>query len=189
MFNVQQRHRDALPRQSQVGREPDLLLVDSGATDHIINDVSKFVSVDRSFEPKNYDIELADGTKSSGIAQMKGTAIVHILDEDGNARKTYLNNALFIPSYPKNIFSVRAAAKNDAVFYIGRNSRLICKGVKFPINVIDDLYYLNAPFMCKRSFSRSTSASSIMSVKTTYRSEPVLKLSGGHHDAVSNVLN
>ena len=65
-------------------------------------------------------IEQADGIKSTRIAQMKDMALVGIQDKYGNVRETYLEDALFIPSYPKNIISLRAAAKKNAVVCFGK---------------------------------------------------------------------
>ena len=43
------------------------LLVDTGATSHIINDSSKFVSFDNNFNPNSHFIELADGSKANVV--------------------------------------------------------------------------------------------------------------------------
>ena len=50
------------------------LMVDSGATKHIITDEEKFVQFDPSFQPHSHILELADGERASGIALKKGTA-------------------------------------------------------------------------------------------------------------------
>ena len=51
----------------QLGKNNDVvyrsLLVDTGATSHIINDKSKFVTFDEDFDPSYHAIELADGRK------------------------------------------------------------------------------------------------------------------------------
>ncbi len=44
------------------------LLVDCGATAHIITDESKFSSFDQSFRPESHYTELADGTRSNNVA-------------------------------------------------------------------------------------------------------------------------
>jgi len=43
------------------------LLVDTGATAHILNDKSKFLKFDDEFKPENHYIELADGRRASGV--------------------------------------------------------------------------------------------------------------------------
>ena len=53
------------------------LLVDTGATSHIINDKSKFVDFDKKFNPSAHIIELADGSKAN-IVLGKGNAKVKL---------------------------------------------------------------------------------------------------------------
>ncbi|KAI4888112.1 hypothetical protein NFI96_008428, partial [Prochilodus magdalenae] len=90
------------------------LMVDCGATSHMINDATKFKTVDKSFRPEDHMIELADGTKVSGMAKMRGEAEVYLLDSEGRRVRTRLKQALYIPSFPQNIFSVKAATGNGA---------------------------------------------------------------------------
>ncbi|KAF2358480.1 Reverse transcriptase RNA-dependent DNA polymerase [Trinorchestia longiramus] len=47
------------------------LLVDCGATAHIICDKSKFVSLDKNFDPSKHFIELADGSRMNNIVDAK----------------------------------------------------------------------------------------------------------------------
>ena len=42
-------------------------LVDTGATCHIVNYDSGFISVDEHFNPENHYIELADGSKTCNL--------------------------------------------------------------------------------------------------------------------------
>ena len=93
------------------------LLVDCGATTRIINNDSLFVSVDEGYKPEEHFIELADGSRSNNVEKKRGTALVNIQDEHGNVRESTLNNALYVPSYPQNIFSVQAATKHGAKIY------------------------------------------------------------------------
>ena len=48
------------------------LLVDCGATAHIVTDDSNFCYIDEAFKPDDHYIELADGTKSNNIALKRG---------------------------------------------------------------------------------------------------------------------
>ena len=48
------------------------LLVDTGATAHILNDKSKFLKFDDEFKPDNHYIELADGSRACGVVSAKG---------------------------------------------------------------------------------------------------------------------
>ena len=73
------------------------LLVDTGATSHIINDSSKFVSFDNNFNPNSHLIELADGSKAN-VVLGKGNAMVKLFDVRGNVQDVMLSDALYIPS-------------------------------------------------------------------------------------------
>ena len=42
------------------------LLVDSGATAHIISDINRFTQFDDNHDPENHVIELADGSRVTG---------------------------------------------------------------------------------------------------------------------------
>ena len=53
------------------------LLVDTGATSHIINDKSKFVDFDQEFNPRAHVIEFADGSKAN-VVLGKGNAKVNL---------------------------------------------------------------------------------------------------------------
>ena len=118
-------------------------MVDCGATTHMINDPNKFMTVDESFRPEGHTIELADGTKVSGMAKMRGDAEVYLLDSEGRRVKTRLKQALYIPSFPQNIFSFKAA--NGPEFRFKNNDDwLIHKdGTKFKMDVCGRLYYLS----------------------------------------------
>ena len=45
------------------------IMVDGGATSYIVNDMGKFKNFDDTFHSETHSVELADGTKCSGIAQ------------------------------------------------------------------------------------------------------------------------
>ena len=63
------------------------IMVDGGATSHIVNDIGKFKSFDDTFQPESHSRELADGTKCSGIAQRRGTAMIDLLDSAGQQNR------------------------------------------------------------------------------------------------------
>lgn len=94
--------------------KPNALLVDCGATTHIINDEAKFSKFDDKFTPEKYYIELADGTQSNNVALKRGDVEITIMDTTGKYVNATLNNALNIPAYPQNIFSVQAATERGA---------------------------------------------------------------------------
>ena len=154
-----------------------LLLVDCGATAHIIRDESKFVSYDNTFCPQNHFIELANGEGKS-VALKRGKAVVNVIDSEGKSRKAVLDNALLVPSYPQDIFSVQAAAQEGATitFNPGGAELVSNKGVLFNINKMGKLYYLNTHDSC----------SSVDSVNVTRDLEGWHKVLG--HCNVSDVM-
>ncbi|KAJ8353867.1 hypothetical protein SKAU_G00214340 [Synaphobranchus kaupii] len=90
------------------------LMVDTGATSHIITDIAKFQKFDDMFQAETHCVELADGTRSNGIAERRGDAEVCLIDSRGRRHSTTLRQALYIPSYPQDIFSVKAATASGA---------------------------------------------------------------------------
>ncbi|KAJ8406882.1 hypothetical protein AAFF_G00291580 [Aldrovandia affinis] len=90
------------------------LMVDTGATSHIITDLARFKSFDDRFQAETHCVELADGTRCKGVAERRGDAEVCLVDSRGRRLGTTLRQALYIPSYPQDIFSVRAATSSGA---------------------------------------------------------------------------
>lgn len=121
------------------------LMVDTGATSHVINDIALFTSFDSTFRSETHSVELADGTRCSGVAQRRGTAVVFLIDSSGQRCKARLKDALYVPSYPQNIFSVKAATTNGStvVFKEDKNVLITRDGTRFDIHVYGRLYYLH----------------------------------------------
>ena len=120
------------------------LLVDCGATTHIINDESKFIQFDDNFDPSCHIIELADGRKLSDLAHKRGNACVELKDVDNNVHKCILYNALYVPSFSQNIFSVQAATDRGANIEFHPNSATLrSSNTAFNIKRQGQLYYLN----------------------------------------------
>ena len=132
-------------RQPAGGIQERGLMVDTGATSHIITDVTKFKSFDNTFRPEKHSVELADGTRCSGVAQKRGAAEVCLIDNKGQRHKATLRDALFIPSYPQNIFSVKAATASGSmvVFKEDKDALITKNGTRFDIHVYGKLYYLH----------------------------------------------
>jgi len=122
------------------------LLVDCGATAHIINDESKMIRRDKNFDSSKHIIELADGSRTCGIVKAKGDANVTITDSNGNNRNVILKDVLCIPSYNQNIFSVQAATENGAAVTFNPNAAKLrhSNGTVFNISKRGKLYYLNS---------------------------------------------
>ena len=123
----------------------ECLLVDSGASSHVINSESKFLKFDKNFDPSSHYIELADNSISNDVVKGRGDAQMKITDEFGVERNITLHDALFIPSYKQNIFSVRAATERGALinFSSDRSELFASDGTKFEIVRRGKLYYLN----------------------------------------------
>ena len=120
------------------------MLVDSGATCHITNSEQNFMKFNDSFNPEKHAIELADGTKQN-VAQKQGTLKVSLKDSEGIDREGVLDNTLYIPSFPQEIFSIKAATRKGSTVTFGpQSSQLITKnGTKFNIREENNLYYLD----------------------------------------------
>ena len=122
------------------------LLVDTGATAHIINDVKKFSSFKENFNRSEHVIELADGTRTKGMVRGSGTVCYKLHDSKGIPYELKLQDALYIPDYKQNIFSVQRATDGGAKFTFakGENEMVAKKGVTFDIEEKGRLYYLNS---------------------------------------------
>ena len=118
-------------------------LVDCGATTHIINDERMFSKFDASFQQEKHFIELANGEKHNNIA-LKREVNFMIMDTSGKCVKACLKNALFVPTFPHNIFSVQAATERGAsVHFKADSAELVYNdGTKFNIEKHGKLYYL-----------------------------------------------
>ena len=121
-------------------------LVDCGATSHIVKDRSLFVHLDGNFESEKHVIELADGSQCTNVVKGKGEAQVVFHDVEGNPQEVSLTNALYVPSYNQNIFSVQAATNKGAKLTFDKDSANMtsAKNVKFDIQRYGRLYYLNS---------------------------------------------
>ena len=120
------------------------MLVDCGATAHILTEKSKFTSFEQNFDVNNHCIELADG--SNGIVQGRGTAKVCVQSSDGEPREVSLENVLYIPLYRHNIFSILAATEKGATAnFRPTSAELVApNGTTFDIRKSGELYYLNS---------------------------------------------
>ena len=119
------------------------LLVDCGATSHILCEESTFVTFDGDFDPATHIIEMADGRREKGLAKKRGTARVKLRDADGHVRECNLYDALYVPSFKQNIFSVQAATKRGASINFSESSASLVSGkTRFKIYKKGQLYFL-----------------------------------------------
>ena len=103
--------KSAITENSAFKCSADSLLVDCGATAHIVNDKSKFCNFADNFDASSHIIELADGTRTSGIVTGKGDANFIINDSSNKPHEIVLKYVLYIPSYHQSILSVQAATE------------------------------------------------------------------------------
>lgn len=123
------------------------LMVDTGATSHIVTDEGKFKNFDESFKPRKHVLELADGLRASGIALKKGAASLAERqygsrgrdDADGGAVRPILSPRHFLGqgSDIQGSHSRIQEGQNKLIHKNGKN------GMTFDINVYDRLFYLN----------------------------------------------
>ena len=121
------------------------LLVNTGATTHIISDKSKFCLFDTSFIPDKHSIELADGSQVSNLVKGRGEAKVKLVDNKSVIHETELHDALYVPSFKQDIFSVQCATnKGSTVEFKSNSAELKCKNGVFEIKKRGQLYFLNS---------------------------------------------
>ena len=120
------------------------LLVDCGATAHIVNTEDNFLNEDPTFKPEDHYVELADGSRKNNVAIKRGTAVVSLRAQNGELHEVKLENTLCIPTYPQNIFSVQAATqKGVTIKFCQNHAELVASdGTQFPIEQHGRLYYL-----------------------------------------------
>ena len=118
------------------------LMVDTGATSHITTkDILQ--NCHETFDPNNHYMELADGSRKNNLVQKVGDAEVILRDDTGQPVKAILKGALYIPSYPHDIFSVKAATKNGAEITLRHgDNKMVKEGATFTITEYNRLFYL-----------------------------------------------
>ena len=131
---------------SEIDLSKPSILIDTGATANIICNEQYFTNFDSDFKLTNNYLELADGSKHSNLILGKGTASIPITDRKGKLRHITLNNALFIPSFCRNIMSLSSAVRDGASFDLntrGKEHMKSSEGHIFQIDTRNNLYILN----------------------------------------------
>ena len=107
-------------------------------------DDSIFIDFDDDFVPEQHFIELADGRKYNNLALKKVSAKI-CLDTSGRLFDSILTNCLYIPSYPENIFSIKAATlRGSSVnFHLNYAELVTENGIIFEIHCRGKLFYLS----------------------------------------------
>jgi transposase InsO family protein len=119
-------------------------LIACGAKTNIINRKNYFVRYDDELKAANHVMILADGTKKSGDAEMRGDVKVTFTDSTGKDRDVVLSNVLYMPSCPMNIISVNAVVKKGCRLMLNKDkpSLIMNDGTQFSLMLFDRLYYL-----------------------------------------------
>ena len=92
---------DASQSAQQLQIQEKGLIMDTGASSHILNDRSQFKNFDSTFKPERHIMELEDGKRTFGLALGRGDAQVFLIDSEGRRRAAMLKDALYIPSFPQ----------------------------------------------------------------------------------------
>ena len=111
------------------------LLVDCGAINLVITDKSKFINSDQNFKPGNHFVKLADGNWANNIMLKRGGICIYLCNSKGHMCRCILKNALYVPTFKQNIFSVQEVTENGAHISFERdNCQLIYpNGIVFNI--------------------------------------------------------
>ena len=145
-FGVVGNEKDHRRKKTEAKEDPNLL-VDSGASGHILNDKKWFDWFEPNYKADEHTLDLADGRRGTGMVRGKGRARITIRDENGRMRHSTLFNVLYCPSFPCNIFSVNAATKQSrgTTVTLGADSGTLRanNGTSFPIRSENGLYFLN----------------------------------------------
>ena len=95
---------DASQSAQQLQIQEKGLIVDTGASSHILNDRSRFKNFDSPFKPERHSMELADRKRIFGLAQDRGDSRVFLIDSEGRRFAATFKDALYIPSFPPRTF-------------------------------------------------------------------------------------
>ena len=125
------------------------MLVGCGATEYVINDKSKFIN----FEPDNHFLKLANKSQVNNIVLKIGNTCIYSRNSKGRICRWISKNALYIPTFKQNIFSVQAKPKKRAhISSEHENSQLIYPNAAvFNITYREHLHYLKNIFSAKNA--------------------------------------
>ena len=93
--------------------------IDNGATHHICNDKSKFVTLD---EGHHGDLVVPNGTKAKILCV--GTVHERVLLPSGQVRDLNVVDGLYVPSVAKNLMSIPHINKSDKFQVVFDRSRM-----------------------------------------------------------------
>ena len=115
------------------------LVLDSGATSHMIKDEILFIDID-----KEYSGTITNANSSKSSISVKGTFEITVLDSNGSERKIRLSNALLVPNNTRNLVSVSKLRATGKEVFFGRTLGIRTKnGTILPFDERDSLFIWN----------------------------------------------
>ena len=122
------------------------LLVDSGCNGFMLKDRDFFKELDEAF---NTDVGNANGSRTR--VEGRCTARCGVLDSRGRLCELGLKQAFWVPTYTRNLISVKKLAEQGAMVSFGKEANIRTRdGTLLPlVCTSDDLYTLRVlPFVC-----------------------------------------
>lgn len=110
----------------------------------LFTDESYFIEFDPTFIPGEHSVELADGKVLKSMAEKRGTVQLFFKNSAEELHEVILNDVLYVPKFPANLFSVKAATKkgSSVCFYPNYAELITPNGTIFEITTKSDLYFL-----------------------------------------------
>ena len=135
----------ALIASMDTGLADDRLIVDSGATHHVVKDFRHFKGALEQIAP----VHITFGNQYKVLVEFKGIAEVKVLDAAGKLHLLQLHDALYVPGAEENLLSISAAsAKGVSCTFV--DNKCVLKGAS-TVDIImkQNLYMLSVVTMDK----------------------------------------
>ena len=128
------------------------MIVDCGATKHFVNNEDYFIDFDDKYRREEERLTLANGDILNYFAVARGTAKIHLRDKNGISHEAILPNALYVPTFPRSILSVKSATEKGGTVILGADGGTLRtkNGVEIPIGTKDRLYTVKAQVAMKQ---------------------------------------
>jgi hypothetical protein len=114
------------------------LLVDSGCTGYMLRDRELFCDLDETRRGK-----VGNANSSQSQIEGTGTAQFWVKDDRGKLRRMMLKDAYYVPSYSRNLVSVKRLNDSGATVNFGQSPHILSpEGTVFPFSVSSNLFTL-----------------------------------------------
>jgi len=131
----------------------DELMIDSGCTHHMFGDRSFF----KNLVVKGFG-KVFCANNTLGDIEGIGTVEFEVQNSDGLVRKIELKNTFFVPSYSRNLVSVKKIVSFGGRVEFDGDSSIRCGKDIFPLVEKDNLYF----WKCRRSVLSSNVSSAVL---------------------------